>query len=712
MTIETKKFEIPETTGIIGEFGKASDFGACMIPLLAALGWRGEMRHVAESLPHFVETLDQTGFRNMMANLNYRSMEADVRLDKIDARLLPCLFVPDNRGALVVLEIADGQMEVFDGETGELATWEMRKIPGRAFFFQALDMEELAQTQARLGWFRMIMERFRGFFYYILGLTFAITLLQIITPMYVMTVYDRVVGSESLSTLAYLLLGALAALFFDWRFRKLRSQMLSYVGARLDNIIGNAVFQRILYLMPAYTERATIGSQVARIRDFESVREFFTGSLVVVFMELPFTIVILWVIYALAGPLALVPFITMLLFAAMWFIMSPMVGQSGARARRFTSQRQAFVVEALSAMRAIKYSRAEDIWLERFRDLSAKAANSNFHTAFINAAVGSISHILIVGSGLATISWGVFRVLDEEMSVGGLVASMVLVWRVLTPLQALFTAMTRLEQIKSSVAQINNLMNVKPEREAHAQIVPLPRFKGDVSFSRVSIRYSQEADPALVGVTFEAKAGEVVVAVGRNGSGKSTLIKLIAGIYNPQAGGIFIDGRDTRQMDMIELRQSIAYVPQTSNLFHGTIAQNLRLAHPTASQEELEAACEMATVIDEVRAFERGFDTRIGDARSGQLASGFVQKLSLARAYLKHAPIMLFDEPGNALDWEGDQAFMRAVNKLRGNSTIFIVTHRPSHRKLADQLLFLDKGYLQLAGPASEVEPRLPKDLI
>nr|CRH04223.1 Putative peptide-transporting ATPase [Candidatus Magnetococcus massalia] len=722
MTIEIKALEIPKVSGILAEFAKASDFGACMIPLLAALNWRGDMRHVAESLPHFVETLDMTGFRNMMAHLNYRSESLPLRVEDVDDRLFPFLYVPKDRGAFVVLEkitTKDEQSgetkveyDIYDGEVDQRMTWEQIPFKGDAYFFTPMDVEEVQQTQARLGWFRMVIERFRTFFYYILGVTFVITLLQIVTPLYVMQVYDRVVGSESLSTLAYLVVAAVAALAFDWGFRKLRSSMLGFVGARLDNIIGNAVFQRILYLLPAYTERATIGSQVARIRDFESIREFFTGALVIVFMELPFTLVFLLVIATLAGPLAFVPVVTMVLFVILWFVMAPLVSHSGARARRFSSLKQAFIVEALNSMRAIKYCRAEDIWQDRFRELSAKAAQANFKTAFINAVVSSVGQAFIIASGLGTIAWGVLRVLEGTMSVGALVACMVLVWRVLTPMQALFGAMTRLESINSSIAQVNNLMNVKPEREPHAAINPLPKFKGDVTFSRVSIRYSQEADPALVGVTFEAKAGDCIVVVGQNGSGKSTLVKLIAGIYSPQAGGIFIDGRDTRQMDPIELRQSIAYVPQTVNLFHGTIAQNLRLAHPTASQEELEEACEKATVLEEIEALPKGWWTRIGDSRSAQLSSGFVQKLSLARAYLKQAPVILFDEPANALDWDADQAFMNVVRELKGRSTIFIVTHRPSHRKLADQLLYLERGYLQLAGPAAEVEQRLPKGLI
>ncbi len=701
-----------QATGLLEEFSHMSDFGACMMPLLMALGYRGDLRHIAEALPHFAETLDITGLRNMMANISYNSRLGRFDVLEIDPRLLPCLFVPDRKGAMVLLKRSRDSLIVFNGETKRVERLPMASLKGSAYFFELLDLEELTSTQNRIGWFRMVSDRFRRIIIYIMLVTFFITVLQVATPLFVMSVYDRVVGSQSITTLTHLLIGIGGVMFFDWILRKFRSKMLMYVGTRMDSIVSNAIFLRILSLTPSFTERAPIGSQVARIKDFDSVREFFTGPLMMVFFEMPFTIVFFSVIAFLGGSLALIPMGTMLLFGVIWAVMMPIVAREEANSRRAAARKQEFVVESLSKVRALKYCGVENIWLERFRQLSAKSAMANFRTALINTAVGSLSHILIVGSGIATIAAGVFRVLDGEMSTGGLVASMILVWRVLTPMQSAFVAMTRLEQVRSSVSQIDSLMNVVPERPEHSTIEPLKTFDGFVSFIRVSIRYVPEAEPALMGVTFDIKPGEVVAVIGRNGSGKSTIVKLIAGLYTPQAGSIRIDGLDIRQMNIIELRHAVAYVPQTCNLYHGTIAQNLRLAHATASDEELERACRQADVYEEIMALPQKFWTRIGDQKSAQMPSSMVQKLSLARAYLKPSKIMLFDEPANTLDWEGDQAFVRMVQQLRGQRTIFIVTHRPSHVRLADQVLFMDHGYLRLAGPTAEVLPKIPKDLV
>ncbi|MBF0348343.1 MAG: peptidase domain-containing ABC transporter [Magnetococcales bacterium] len=698
--------------GLLAEFSQMSDFGACIIPLLMAIGYRGDFRHVAESLPHFAETLDLTGFRNMMANMSYISREGRLNMASLDPRLLPCLFVPDHGGVLVLLKRSTDSIICFNGELRRIERMPTHSIPGRAFFFSLMDLEHWESTQNRLGWFRMIAERFRNIITLILLVTFAITLLQVATPLFVMSVYDRVVGSRSISTLINLLLGIGCVILFDWVLRKVRTKMLMYVGSRLDSIVSNAIFMRILSLTPSFTERAPIGAQVSRIKDFDTVREFFTGPLMMVFFEMPFTVVFFTVIAILGGSLALIPMVTLVLFVALWAIMMPLVTNHEARSRRMAAKKQEFAVEALGKIRGIKYAGIEKIWMERYRDLAANAAMTNFHTAMINATVNTIAHVLIVGSGVATIGTGVFKVLDGTMTTGGLVASMILVWRVLGPMQSAFIAMTRLEQVRTSIKQINSLMSVVPERKEHAPIEPIKQLEGFVSFVRVSIRYTPESEPSLMGVSFDIKPGTIVAVIGRNGSGKSTVVKLIAGLYQPQAGSIRIDGQDIRQMNLIELRHAIAYVPQRCSLFYGTIKQNLLLSHATASDEDVERACRMAGVYDEIMALPQKFWTRVGDQKATNLPSSMIQKLSLARAYLKPAKIMLFDEPANTLDWEGDQAFMKVARSLRGERTIFIVTHRPSHIRMADQILFFDHGYLRLAGSPDQILSKIPPDLV
>jgi ATP-binding cassette subfamily C protein LapB len=692
----------------LGGFQAASDLAACLLPLLKALNWKGNPRHVAESLPHFANDLDLTGLRNVMANLNYSSRPLRIHICDLDPRLMPCLFLPDNGPALVLRSMTDGCADVFDSGKGALLKLDDAKISGTAYLFTPI----VDPGPSRVGWFRTVLDRFRPLFWQVFFVTLFLNVMALATPIFVMSIYDKVIATTSMHMLIAFSIGVGMALICDTILRTVRSRILAFIGARLDNIMGNNIFQHILSLPPGFTERATIGAQVARIKDFESVREFFTGPLATVFMELPFALFYFAIIFMLGGVLALVPVISTILFIIGGYLVLPVVRKNVGVASRAASRRQEFLVETLGKMRAVKLGAGEHNWVKRYREMSARAAYGGFTNGIFAILINTGANILIVSSGMATIATGVLGVIDGTMTTGGLIAAMMLVWRVLSPLQTAFTLIQRVEQVRGSITQINQLMNLKPERDPRAMVAPLKNLKGAVSFQRISLRYANDADPALVGVSFDIEPGEVVAVTGRNGSGKSTIIKLILGLYAPQAGSVKIDNADLRQIDPIELRHAVAYVPQVCNLFHGTIAQNLRLAQPTATDADIRWACELADVWDEIKSLPRGLDTRVGDGTIDHLPTSFVQKLSLSRGYLKRSPLMLFDEPVNGLDFEGDRQFMQAVDFFRGQSTIIMVTHRPSHLRFADKILVFDGGYLRLAGPADEVRARIPPDLI
>ena len=709
-----------QAKGLLANLNDVTDLSICLLPLLDALKWRGDPRHVAESIPHFLDALDITGFRNVMASLHYETRPVEIQLNQIDPRLMPCLYLPDDGNAILLLGLEKGLVNIFDSSRDDYRQITNDAMKGSAYFIRAVDHDDLTSSQQKIGWFRTVTERFRGLVYQTLGITLVLNLLALSTPLFVMAVYDKVVATGSMSTLAFFAMGVGIAVACDLVLRTIRTRILAFIGARLDNIVGIAIFHKILFMPPAFTERATVGAQVARIKDFENIRDFFTGPMALVLFELPFVIIFVTVIAFLGGPVAFIPLIMIALFGIIALIFTPLIRRGVSASGRASSRRQELIVEALGGLRALKYCGAETNWITRYRVLSATAALNGFYSSQYSSVVQTLSHILMVSSGIATVVYGVFRVLGGDMTIGALVASMMLVWRVLGPLQTAFVSITRLTQVKSSIGQVNNLMNIKAEREQHSLVSPLRPMQGAVSFARVSIRFSPDADPALVGVSFEADPGEVVCIVGGNGSGKSTVLKLLASMYQPQAGSIRIDNQDIRQLDAIELRHSVAYVPQGQQFFYGTIAQNLRMAHPVATDEELRWAAYKAGVLEDVEALEqgsgkwkrKGFEVRIGDTGGGQMTTSLLQRLNLARGYLKRAQIMLFDEPGNGLDFEDDKKFMQTIDEMRGETTIFIVTHRPSHLKLADKIVWLEYGALKAAGPAEEVMKQMPKGFL
>ena len=698
--------------GTIGTIQAGSQYSSCLMPILKALMWYGDPVLIAEALPHFATSLDLVGLRNTLANLNYATTPHRIPLNRIDARLAPCLYIPDNGAPKVVMLVDAFGIHLFDSHSGKISILNDIDITGIAYFVSPLDSELTHSARARPDrWISTFMHRFRPQIYILLLLTLLLNFLALAVPIFVMLIYDQVVSTGSLSTLVQLGAGIVIVLGFDLVFRTIRAQMLAHIGARFDMIVGTNTFEHILNLSADGTESATVGAQIGRIKQFERSRDFFTGPIAVVYLELLFVPLILGTILWLSGPLAAIPVVLIALFALVAVILSARIRRSVAQSSKATAERQGFIVEALSKMRSIKTTGAEAMWAERFKGLSSQSAMSGFEMSRNSALLQTSSYILIVIAGTSTLAFGTLRVLDGNMTLGALIATMMLVWRALGPLQTGFLSLAKLSQVRGAFRQVNQLMSVPPERESYATQTTQKQFAGRVTFAQISLRYRADTEPALVGVTFDVKPGEVIGVIGPNGSGKSSILKLILGLYHPQGGAVLIDGLDVRQINPIELRRQIAYVPQKTDFFYGTIAQNLRLADPVASDKALRRAAREAGVLQDIVKLPSKFETRIGDQTVRTLPAGFLRRLSLARAYLKQTQIILFDEPCDALDERGDEAFIKQIANLRGNKTVFLVTHRPRLMKLADRLLVFDKGVLESVGAPDVVLQKLMVDV-
>ena len=694
---------IRKIPSIVGGFKAESDFAACLLPLLDAFAWSGQYLNVIEALPHFADDLDLTGLRNVMANLNYPSRIRKTCFHKVDPRLMPFLFVPDAGAAMVVLTMDSEKVTVFDGGLSQYVEIPRGEWPGVAIFFEELEDFEIALADKNPRWFWGLAARFRGAFFQTLGLTLVLNLLAFTAPLFMMAVYDKIASTRSQSTLLFFVIGTLIVLLSDTALRGIRTYILSYSSTRLGNILGNEVLRRILFLPPSFTERAAVGSQVSRIKDFEVIRDFFSSPTALILLELPFVVLTIIGMFLIGGPIAIVPMIMIVLFFLTSVVIEPLIAEANAESSRSSSRRQEFMIETLSQMRAVKYTGSVQIWHERYEVLTTRAVIYGFRSAQLSAISHALSHVFMVSSGVITMAFGVVLVLDNTMTTGALVACMMLVWRVLGPLRSGFDSMPRFAQVKRNIQQLNKLMMLSDERSTKVIQTPFRKIQGSISFDRVSMRYSPQSDPALLGVSVEIKAGEIIAVVGRNSAGRSTLLKLLMGLYQPQAGKILIDGQDVRQMSPIELRQSIGYAPQQCQLFFGTVAQNLRLVNPAASDEDLAWAASQVDFLDDVLALPQGFETRIGDARAAQLPTSFRQRLNLARVFLKRPAIFLFDEPGNGLDFDNDQVLIQSIQKMKGKTTILLSTHRPSHMRLADRLLWMEAGRVKRLGPVNEL---------
>lgn len=696
--------------GKIGSFSTHSPYAACLIPLLKVLGWRGSIRGLFEALPHFADDLNLTEFRNTLAHLHYKTVQSTAILSNIDVRLFPCLFVDRQNRPLVILAREDKGLRIFDGSDQKEKILEDLSQSGKVFFVTSeftSQTNKKKQYKAPENWVGNLLLRFKNTIKQLFAMTLVLNIFAMLVPLFIMSIYDQVIPSKSAAALGYLTGGIIFAIACEILLRIIRSKFVAYLGARVENIVTSATLQKLLSLPPTMTESSPISSQISRLKEFDTIKGLFSGTLVNVALELPFVFIFLAIIGILGGSLAYIPLAMMGIFGLVAFIMLPSMKRTVATSSRHKAERHGFLVESMSNLRTIKQTASEQSWLNRYRHLSADAAFSHFRTSQVSLLMQSLAQAIMMGAGVATVGFGVLKILNGDMTVGALIACMALVWRVLSPLQNLFLTLTRLEQTLNSIKQINLLMKITSEDDPSPSNLSQREFSGHIVLDRVSFRYRPNSEPALLGASFQIMPGEMLSIMGPNAAGKSTILKLLLAMSRPQAGQVILDGMDIRQINPVTLRRSIAYVPQEAHFFHGTIAQNLRLAHPMAADEELHVACDKANVLNDVLNLPQGFETRIGDHSIQSLPTSFTQRLSLARAYLKNAPILLLDEPAKTLDYEGDQAFMKSLESMKGTSTILMVSHRPSHIKMADKVLVLEDGMVRQFGTPSEIFPEM-----
>lgn len=684
--------------------GGRGPWEACLAALVLAYDPACKPRRLLEAVPA-AKGMDRTGFLNAMANLGYFSSSMTLPMRDVETRLLPCLFVPaGEEGAPVVILARNGEeLTVYDSASHAVKTMTHREARGAgdAVFFLPYDRHRQQTSKfMREGtgrsWFGAVVRRFNGTFAQILVTCLVLNIFALAPALFVMAVYDRVISPSDLSALPALMIGVSVALVAEYLLRGVRSEGLAWMTARLDNVVGARIFSHLIGLAPELIERASVAAQVARIRTFEAVRDFFSSAVFLSFLEIPFVLIAAAVMWVVAGPLVLVPLGMIALYAALFFYVRGHVRNAIRLAAKASSARQQFSIETFEKLRSVRMNGLTAAWGRRFEDLSGREVLMNFHLGFLGTVAETVANGLTIIAAVLTIGCGAHLVWAGAMTTGALVASMILVWRILLPFYSLCTMIPRLEQLRNSIAQVNSLMDLDTEADKAQGAAVLPQIRGLISLGNVSLRYEGTQDPVFSGLTLHLKAGAVAAVTGRNGSGKTSLLKIIKGLYLPQEGALRIDGFDVRQLDPVELRRQIAYVPQKPEFIPGTVAENVAIGNPLATAEDIERALRRADAWDEVQRLPEGLETRIG---RGALGVNLSARIALARAYLQNAPVILIDELPNAvMNGQAGRNLKQYIEQCRGQKTVIMVTYRGDMLGMADAIVHLARGEAPKAG--------------
>ncbi len=695
--------------GDLDEVARLSPLLGCLVVFIHDQSLRDWQAPLIESLPHHAATFDLVDLRNLLVHLGYVTHESRATPGRPpEPRLLPALFVGDG-GELLLLRQRNGdRFRWFDGNARAEGEG-ILPCSGRLFVFD--QTQALAGAPERSGepWFTRLTGRFGGLFLHLMAMTFWLNVTTIAVPIFIMAVYDQVIGIRALTSLPWLVGGIAFVLVLELCLRMLRAWTLGTLAGRVDYLLSTGTFRQLLHLSPVMTERSPLAAQLGKIRQFDNLRDFFAGGALVSLIELPALPIFFATLAWLGGWLAIIPVVAGACYALVAWLCIGRIRRGLRAAAVARTQREQMLMETFAGLRELKALSAEPLWRERFAAATAEQAEATRVTVMDQALLNGITNLVTALAAVAMLGFGTLAVLAGNLSVGALIASMTLMWRVQAPLQGLFVAAFRFDAISAAIRDVNQLMTLPVERRGRKSMLLAQEIKGHLSFDRVSFRYGADADPALLGVSFQVPARGFVAITGSNGAGKSTLLKLVNAMYPIASGTVAIDGIDTRQFDVADLRRLVSYVPQQPSLFRGTIAQNLRLRHPLATDDDLRRACFRAGILKAIEALPEGFRTQVGDHCTVRLPVSLIRGICIARALVVDSPILLLDEPASGLDNDGDEALMLALQAIKGHATILMVTHRPSHVRLADRVVVIERGMLKaVQTPDEYFAPKQP----
>ncbi len=557
------------------------------------------------------------------------------------------------------------------------------------------------QEKFGLSWFLPAIWRFRRLLGEVLLASLTLQILGLGTPVLTQVIIDKAMVQQSISTLDVMLIGLVSIAIFEAVLGILRIFTFTHTARRIDLSLSAQVFRHLMQLPLSYFEARRVGDTVARVQEMEKIRQFLTGTALTVILDAVFVVVYLGLMFYYNVTLTGVALAVIPLFSILILVSTPIIRKWLNEAFNRNADKQSFLVETVTGIHAVKAHSAETTARERWEGLLARYVRTDFKAATASNISGHISTFFNSLSYLLILGVGAHLAIQQQLTVGELVAFQMLSNRVTSPILRLVQLWQSFQEVLLSVDRLGDILNAAPEAETGTGLA-LPNLSGKVTFDNVMFRYRPEQEPILRGVSLTIKPGMFVGIVGRSGSGKSTLSKILQGLYQPESGRILVDGFDIKIADLASLRKQIAVVLQDDYLFNSSVLENITLSNPEITPQEVLQAAKRAAAHDFISDLTQGYETNVGE-RGTALSGGQRQRVALARLFLSQAPILILDEATSALDSETEQIVLHNLQEVAQNRTIFMIAHRFEPLKRADLILVMDKGVLVEQGTHAEL---------
>jgi ATP-binding cassette subfamily C protein LapB len=645
-----------------------------------------EMPHDEFGVKQAVSSITSLGFKSSFGNMSTKSFSNE---------LLPLIAFKKNGSTIVVKSTnTDNSLNVLVPEKSK----EISKVSiadfDEDFSGYVIIAKELssAEKEYRTGhWFFSAFRKSKFIYVQVLIAAMVSNFLSLSVSLFTMTVYDRIIPNGAFESLIALSIGVIIALAFDFLIKGLRAKFIDTASKRADLEISRRLFDRILSLSPSERNQKT-GALAGTIREFESLREFFNSSTLVLLIDLPFVFFFIYVIHLIAGPLAFVPLAAVPLVIIVGLGFQPFLARVTKGSVDSGMNKQAVLVETINGLETVNATGSGKLMRKRYEDALNNQAESGNKIRALSMFIINFAASVQQYAQVAAIFFGVYLIVEGTITQGALIGAVILGGRTMSPLSQLANTLSR---VNGALTAYRNLSKLIGKEDTSTSLSPLSRpiLHGEIEFKDVSYTFPGMTQPVLKGLTFKLTAGQKVALVGKMGSGKSTLSRLVAGIIEPSEGAILIDGVDVRQIDQADLRKNVGVMLQESWLFSGTVRENIQMGFNEYDDEHLLEICKIAGVDDFVGSNPKGYDLEVRERGVG-LSGGQLQTINLARSLLHDPNILLLDEPTSSMDQGTEKKVIESLKEAGRNKTMMIVTHRNPILAIVDRVFVLENGQI------------------
>jgi len=631
-------------------------------------------------------------------------------LEDISLLTLPCILLLKKDQVCTLLSLGEKEAQVILPQHGEEVITLSRSALEEEYagfaIFGALEnrvdarVEKLSLTKKR-GWFWDVLVHFTPIYRHVAAASLFVNLIAVATPLFVMNVYDRVVPNHAVETLWVLAIGISVAYIFDFLLKILRTHFVDVAGQNADVLLSGALLDKVLTMRLDAKPEST-GALVNNLREFESLREFFSSSSLLALIDLPFLFLFLGIIWLIGGPLVFLPLLAMPVILGAGLVLQFRAKRAAEKGYKHGMQKNALLTEIVNGLETVKSNMAESrmqrLWEEVVQTSSEASMESRKEHNLAITLSTSITQFVTVGM----VVWGVYLISDSKLTLGGLIGCNILLGRAMAPLLQMASLLTRLQNSRVSLAALNAIMALPSEDQNEQGSTDFGPLKAAFSLEGVSFTYPGAERRSLEQVSLQIEAGERVGIIGPMGSGKSTLGKLLLGLYQPGEGAVKLDGVDIRQLSSADVRGRVGVLPQDVVLFYGSVRDNITLGDPTMPDHLIVRAATLAGVMDFIRTHPSGFGAQVGE-QGRNLSGGQRQAVALARALARDPEIILLDEPTSNMDIAAEAAVQQRLLRIITGKTLVLITHRMSMLKIVDRLVVIEDGRITLDGPRDDV---------